>query len=82
MMEPRPISRMENVRRRGCQANCLPGSELQVNPPSKCSFQNRTQTREARPERVTITRRRGSRHPLLLLTDTWYPGMVALSVGS
>jgi len=78
MMEPRPINTMEEVRRKGCQANCLPGSELQANPPSKWIFQKRTETREAKPVIMATTRRSGRRKPRLLLTEIWYPGMVLL----
>ena len=34
MIDPTPRRMMDVVMRRGCQENCLPGSELQVKPPS------------------------------------------------
>ena len=34
MMDPTPSRMMESDMRSGCQENCFPGSEFQVNPPS------------------------------------------------
>ena len=52
---------MEIVKRRGCHEKCVRGSELQEKPPSKGSFQNRTEMIDEIPDTVTTTRRIGRR---------------------